>query len=102
VSVAEVIENKVKTALSPVYFELINESNMHAGPATESHFKLIAVCDDFDGLSLVKLHQKIYKILQDELAGSVHALALHLYSLEEWSKEETLVPNSPNCAGTNI
>lgn len=99
--VAQIIENKVKADLELVHFDLLNESEMHAGPATESHFKLIVVSDEFSSLSLVKRHQRIYKLLKDELAGPVHALALHLYNINEWREQEGSAPLSPDCEGKN-
>jgi len=38
----------------------------------------------------------LYQLLQPELQGPVHALALHLYTPEEW--ESAAVPNSPLCS----
>ena len=99
-SIASSIEEKLATAFEPVHLELINESYMHAGPAQESHFKLVMASPRFEGLSAVKRHQVVYKILAEELAGPVHALALHLYTPEEWSAREA-VPASPQCAGKN-
>ena len=88
---------KKMQALQPVHLELMNESHMHAGPAADSHFKLTA---QFEGQRLVKRHQKIYKILHDEMVGPVHALAMHLYTPDEW-ESESQVPESPQCAGKN-
>jgi BolA protein len=93
------IEQKVGAALQPAHLELLNESHMHAGPRTDSHFKLVAVAAAFEGLNKVKRHQLVYRLLQEELAGPVHALALHLYTPDEWGKQ--LVPASPLCAGAN-
>lgn len=93
------IEQKVRAALQPSHLELHNESHMHAGPATASHFKLIAVSTEFAGLPKVRRHQLLYRLLSAELAGSVHALALHLYTPEEWETQS--VPASPLCAGKN-
>jgi len=99
------VTNKLKEKLAqncqPEHMELNNESHMHAGPATESHFKLILVSQRFTGLNAVKRHQFIYKLLSEELSGPLHALALHLFTPEEW-KQETAVPDSPLCAGKNI
>jgi len=100
VSIASTIENKLSTACKPQHMELLNESHMHAGPATDSHFKLVLVTAEFDGLNRVKRHQMVYRILAEELAGPVHALALHLYSPEEWQVQSS-VPDSPECAGKN-
>lgn len=91
---------KKMQALQPVHLELMNESHMHAGPAADSHFKLTLVTAQFEGQRLVKRHQKIYKILHDEMVGPVHALAMHLYTPDEW-ESESQVPESPQCAGKN-
>ena len=98
--VASQIREKLNTACQPAHVELINESHMHAGPATDSHFKLVMVADCFDGLPPVKRHQLVYRALRDELAGPVHALALHLYTPSEWQAQHG-VPASPACAGKN-
>ncbi|MAD46818.1 MAG: transcriptional regulator [Oceanospirillaceae bacterium] len=95
-TIAESIKTKLAD-LNPQHLELINESHMHAGPATDSHFKLVLVSEAFDGQRVVARHQSVYQRLADELAGPVHALALHLYTPSEWQEAE--VPASPNCQG---
>lgn len=92
------IEQKVTAALQPLHLEVHNESHMHAGPRTDSHFKLVAVATAFEGLSKVKRHQLVYGLVKEELAGPVHALALHLYTPAEWQNQA--VPASPECAGS--
>lgn len=84
-SIADRIQAKVSLALQPEHVELVNESHLHAGPATDSHFKLVVVAAAFQGQNRVKRHQAVYRVLQEELqsggqGGSVHALALHLYT----------------------
>lgn len=96
-STEQTIAQKVTAALQPLHLELHNESHMHAGPRTDSHFKLVAVAAAFDGLSKVKRHQLVYGLVATELAGPVHALALHLYTPAEWQSQT--VPASPQCAG---
>lgn len=91
------IDDKVRKAFLPAYCHLENESHMHAGPATESHFKLALVSSEFDGLSKVKRHQAVYKVLADEMA-QIHALALHLFTPDEWRSSQS-VPASPLCQG---
>lgn len=101
VSMQDRISSKVMESVAPQVFDIVNESHMHAGPATESHFKLVVVAERFEGVSAVKRHQLLYGLLADELKGGVHALALHLYTPEEWVKAEAQVPLSPNCRGAN-
>jgi len=93
------IEHKVIAALQPQHLQLDNESHMHAGPRTDSHFKLVVVASAFQGLGKVKRHQLLYKLLADELQGPVHALALHLFTPEEWCQQA--IPDSPLCASKN-
>ena len=94
--VAEQIQHKIRSTLKLQHLELINESHMHAGPKTDSHFKLIVVSEEFNGLGKVKRHQLMYQLLSAELAGPVHALALHLYSPVEYIAVK--VPVSPPCS----
>ncbi|HWK55017.1 MAG TPA: BolA family protein [Hyphomicrobiales bacterium] len=93
--VSEAIATKVKDAFAPLHLELHNESHMHAGPRTDSHFKLVLVSAAFEDLPKVKRHQLVYRQVADELAGPVHALALHLYTPDEWALVQ--VPDSPRC-----
>jgi BolA protein len=93
------IQSKLEADLSPDHVVVDNESHMHGGPATESHFKLTVVSEKFDELTLIKRHRLVYKLMEDELAGSVHALALHLYSPAEWQLRQESAPASPNCRG---
>jgi len=98
-STESTINRKLQCALDPDCLEVLNESHMHSGPATESHFRLTIVSKYFSGLSAVKRHQLVYATLADELKNGVHALALHTYSLEEWKASENPVPESPHCRG---
>lgn len=97
----EEIESKIHNAFNPVHLELKNESHMHAGPATDSHFNLLLVSQGFSRLKRVQRHQAVYKVLNEELTGPVHALALHLFSPEEWTASEKEIHKSPDCEGKN-
>ncbi|MGB0449434.1 MAG: BolA/IbaG family iron-sulfur metabolism protein [Porticoccaceae bacterium] len=94
------ITDKLSAHFDAHLLQVTNESYMHSVPAgSESHFKLVIVSDEFDGQRLVQRHQSIYKLLADELAGPVHALALHTYTLFEWSAKNAQAPKSPDCLG---
>ncbi len=85
--------------LTTSHISLVNESNQHSGPRdAETHFKLTCVAKEFDSLSRVKRHQKVYAILAEQLNSGVHALALHLFSPKEWL-DSNQVPESPSCLG---
>lgn len=98
--VQSTIEQKLKSGLSPRHLEVINESHMHSVPPnSETHFKVVVVSDAFEGKRKVARHQQVYGLLSDELAGPVHALALHTYDPGEWSERSGAAPDSPECRG---
>lgn len=96
-SVQQVIEHKL-AEINPIYLQVLNESHMHSGPAEESHFNITAVSESFVDVRPVARHQILYQLLAAELSGPVHALALHLYTPEEWQKVQ-YPPASPDCRG---
>ncbi|PKH21348.1 BolA family transcriptional regulator [Enterobacterales bacterium CwR94] len=98
--IREQIEIKLRTAFDPHHLEVHDESYRHNVPAgAESHFKVVLVSDKFEGQRFLQRHRLIYAELAEELAGSVHALALHTYTLKEWQGLQDTVPASPNCRG---
>ena len=94
-----VLEDKLKLEFEPAFLEVLNESHMHGGPATDSHFRLTVVSSRFAGASRVARHQHVYRLLAAELAAGIHALALHLYTPGEWRERERRTPRSPDCRG---
>lgn len=99
-SMQQQIEQKLQTAFSPMHLEVVDESHMHNVPAgAESHFKVTLVTEQFNGQRLVQRHQAVNKILRDELAGQIHALALHTLTPDEWFEKGGTAPESPPCLG---
>ena len=91
------IESRVRDALPLLHLEVLNESHNHSA-GQDTHFKLVVVSPAFAGLRAVARHQKIYALLADEMSRGLHALALHLYTPEEWA-ETGAAPASPACRG---
>ncbi|TFH69236.1 BolA/IbaG family iron-sulfur metabolism protein [Gammaproteobacteria bacterium LSUCC0057] len=97
--VEQQIADIVTAALAPTHLQLSNESHMHSvPPGSESHFKLLVVSTAFEGQRKVARHQRLYALLAEQLAGPVHALALHTHTPTEWQAVAS-VPDSPNCLG---
>ena len=100
-STQETITHKLDKAFSPEHLEVIDESNMHNVPeGSESHFKVVLVSDSFKSKLPVARHRMVNKVLEDELKGKIHALALHTMTMEEWFKKGN-APESPPCQGGN-
>lgn len=84
--------------LQPTHLSIANESHGHGGyfSGKESHFKVVIVSGQFDGMRAVQRHQKVYAAVGDLIAPSrIHALAIHAYTPSEYTGD---VPNSPDCA----
>jgi len=99
-----IIQNQVQTkllnALTPSYFDIVNESHMHnVPPGSKSHFKIVLVSDQFDTMPLIKRHQMIYEILAKEMKNGIHALTMHTLTQAEYEKRHGKIPESPLCLG---
>lgn len=92
------IDEKLNKTLAPEFLEIINESNMHSGPATESHFKVVAVSKAFEGKMLIARHRMINEALADELE-TIHALSLHTMTPDEYFEKAGKIAESPQCKG---
>lgn len=94
------IEEKIRSGLAPLHLEVIDESHMHNVPeGAESHFKLVVVSEEFSDLKLVGRHRAVNKLLGEELASGLHAIALHTWTPEEWFEKGGAAPESPQCMG---
>ena len=81
----QIITNKLREAFLPESLEVQDESHLHKGhaghrPGGETHFRVYIVSQAFQGKSRVERHRMINATLAGELAGSVHALAIHAKS----------------------
>ncbi len=86
--IAASIRNKLTRIFAPTELVVEDESARHAGhsgvkPRGETHFRVRIVSEAFNGLSHVERQRKIYAVLEDELAGPVHALALTTLTPDE-------------------
>ena len=94
------LEKKLSAELSPLHLQVINESGMHnVPPGSETHFKVLVVSERFQGEKLLARHRKVNRVLAQELAGPVHALAIHALTPDEWFEDGGAIPDSPPCLG---
>jgi BolA protein len=76
------MEEKLTKAFQPESLKIVDESHLHAGhagsrPGGETHFRVTVVSRAFAGKSRVERHRMVNTVLAEELAGPVHALAVH-------------------------
>ena len=99
-SVQSGIENKLAQNFDLLHLVVENESSYHnVPPGSESHFKVVLVSNEFDGKTPVMRHRAVNKVLAEELANRIHALALHTYTEQEWRDKSGGAPLSPPCLG---
>lgn len=56
-----------------------------------SHFQVIAVDEQFAGMSRVKQQQSVYAPLMEYIADNrIHALSIKAYTPEEWQRDRKL------------
>ena len=77
----EIIYKKLQEAFVPSVLEVKDETDRHIGHAgymvgKPSHFELKIVSSKFNGMSLIQIHQAIYKTLSDEMKNGIHALQI--------------------------
>jgi BolA protein len=80
--VADVITEKLSAAFAPESLRVVDESHQHEGhaghrPGGQTHYRVYIVAESFRGKSRVDRHRMINQTLAQELAGGVHALAIH-------------------------
>jgi BolA family transcriptional regulator, general stress-responsive regulator len=80
--VQDLITRKLTEAFDPQNLRVVDESHQHAGhaghrPGGETHFRVYIVAEVFRGKSRLERHRMINATLSGELAGGVHALAIH-------------------------
>jgi BolA protein len=85
---ADIITEKLTAAFAPESLRVEDESHQHEGhaghrPGGETHFRVYIVSDAFRGKGRIERHRMINAALSDELAGSVHALAIHAKAPDE-------------------
>jgi BolA protein len=81
-STQQVITRKLMEAFAPENLRVIDESDQHIGhaghrPGGQTHYRIHIVAPMFKGKSRLERHRLINQTLSSELAGSVHALAIH-------------------------
>ncbi len=78
----DLITEKLRKAFAPESLRVEDESHLHEGhaghrPGGQTHYRLYIVAKAFRGKSRLDRHRMINAALESELAGGVHALAIH-------------------------
>jgi BolA protein len=79
---ADRITKKLTETFAPQSLKVVDESQLHDGhaghrPGGQTHFRIYIVSELFKGMTRLERHRLINQALAGELAGGVHALAIH-------------------------
>lgn len=66
--------------LHPTTLEIIDDGHKHQGHAHDGagHFTVRIASGEFDGLSLLQCHRKVYAALESMMNSDIHALSIHI------------------------
>lgn len=51
-----------------------------------SHFVARVISEEFEGLSMVQQHQRVYATLGNAMEGAIHALSLQTFTPAAWER----------------
>ncbi len=88
-TVQKKIENILIHIFSPVFLEIIDESDKHAhhgnGEKKGGNYQVTIVAQFFSGKTLLQRHREVHNALAKEFSSNeIHALAVHAYEPEQW------------------
>ena len=92
---ANKIEAILKDAFSPVFIQIKDDSERHLGHAGREkygggHYSIILVTDSFEGKTPLERHRAVYETLGTGMNKDIHALAIKVYTSEEWKMRKLL------------
>lgn len=86
----DIIRQAVELGLSPIRYELVNDSGRHKGHAGDdgsgqTHFNLMIVSEEFEGKSRVERQRMVNNLLSEAFSSGLHAISLKLLTPDEVS-----------------
>ena len=95
-----IVQNKIDKLLRDKFniskLVINNESYKHnVPPKSESHFNVQIVSNDFQNLSQIQRHKKVYKAVESLLA-EIHAFSITAMTTSEFKENQSL-RDTPDC-----
>jgi BolA family transcriptional regulator, general stress-responsive regulator len=78
---AETLEKRLRAALDPVTLTIIDDSDKHIGHAGNNggnHFTLHISSPQFENLSTIACHRRVYEAVGDLIPTAIHALSIKI------------------------
>lgn len=98
-SIAQSLEEKIRTALQPQHLQVVDESHGHSR-GQETHFTVVVVSSVFEGKSRVDRSRMVSQLFDEERARGLHALTQKTFTPAEWEKAKVdFQLDPPACRG---
>ena len=75
--IKDILEKKIKD--SKVFIRDMN--------GNQDHFSIIVISSEFEGVSMINQHKKVYDALEDMVTKEIHALQIKTLTWEQWKKD---------------
>ena len=87
--IIERIKNLLESNLTIHSISIDDLSHKHKKHINEGggHYKINIISNDFEDVSLLDRHKKIYIILKDMIKKEIHAVSLNLLTIKEYSEK---------------
>ncbi|MFZ9670144.1 MAG: BolA family protein [Burkholderiaceae bacterium] len=86
-ALTEIIESRLREALSPTELQVWDDSDAHKGHAGAAkgggHFEVLITSDRFSGLRPIARHRLVYDALGDLMRSRIHALSINAKTPDE-------------------
>jgi BolA protein len=86
-ALTELIESRLREALSPIELQVWDDSDAHKGHAGAAkgggHFEVLITSDRFSGLRPIARHRLVYDALGDLMHSRIHALSINAKTPDE-------------------
>ncbi|MFZ9069785.1 MAG: BolA family protein [Burkholderiaceae bacterium] len=86
-ALTELIESRLREALSPTELQVWDDSDAHKGHAGAAkgggHFEVLITSDRFSGLRPIARHRLVYDALGDLMPSRIHALSINAKTPDE-------------------
>lgn len=94
------IKNRLHDHFQEVVVDVIDESHKHKGHIIKKgahpqggHYDACIITQDFEGLSRLERHRKVYALFEKDIPHLIHALRLALYTPLEYDVKKSQEQN---------
>ncbi|WP_075432094.1 BolA family protein [Buchnera aphidicola] len=99
----KIIYKKIKSKINIFYLKIYDDNQRHILKNNSiNHFRLIIVSKNFNNLSLIYRHKKIYSILSQYIPNKIYSLQIFPYDIQEWIKIPKKINRAIQCSRKNL